>query len=418
MPSVFFTFIFLLQIPAEKSAVSDLNFKLGLETYTLGQYIAEKKSTINIDNRVFKSPRWAGDLDLRPSAKMSFRDLKFVAEPRFELQPQWIPHPLTKNEFRLERNFSLTQLYASCAFSDALNFSGGVQNFQWGPAELMTPSNPLIHFDPRQKSIFWVEKGRGLLKINYSLGENFSLIALTQIFDNKIPDWIAGYDSKYIGLLKIEFQKGGSDYIGLTGGKGDKSRVWIGEYASLGLLDGLSVYGDARHTLGSDAFYPATTQNGISLERIKSESSRMESLADLGIRFDGRLDIRGEFLINSYGFTKREFNSSLQTALLSGSLTSVESSRALHPGLELPGKYYLYQSIRINDLGPGKRITLLERYLHSLMDQSGIGFLSTEIILNDFMLAVAELAVPRGESNREFTLSEGISIQAGFKFSF
>jgi hypothetical protein len=394
--------------------VGGLDFKCSADTYLLGKYANIEDSVINVDNRSFKIPKWAGRVDLRPSAKVSYKDFRVVAEPRFQLEPEYIEHPITQNEVEFRYPFSLTQLYGEWAANDFLILSTGIENFQWGPAELFTPSNPLIHFDPRQKSMFWVERGRGVARANLTFGDHWSAVTLLQYYKNDAARFNAGKDSRIIGLLKIEYQQSGSFYIGMSAGKGNETRPSIGQYISVSPGEGISIYADARQTMGSDAWYPTT----VNFERSRQNSSSLEGLVNFGVRLEGRADVRAEFLYNSEGLTEKAFSQTLSSALLSGSVTSDQTDRALHGGRELPGRFYLYQSVRMADLWPQNKVTLMARYLHSMMDQSGVGFADAEIVLNDWATLVAEIMLARGKANSEFTLGEKFSIEAGVKVSF
>jgi hypothetical protein len=87
------------------------------------------------------------------------------------------------------------------------------------------------------------------------------------------------------------------------------------------------------------------------------------------------------------------------------------------PGTEFPGKYYLYESLRVPDIGYEKRMSLNFRYIHSWMDQSGIAFVSGDQAMSDHINLVFEASASRGNPNSEFTLMEKTTVMAGAKVS-
>jgi hypothetical protein len=124
---------------------------------------------------------------------------------------------------------------------------------------------------------------------------------------------------------------------------------------------------------------------------------------DTGIRYEDRIDARSELIVNTYGYQREEFQQILSFA----SQTSLLTQGTTLPGLEFPGRYYLYESVRVPDIGYQKRLNLSFRYIHSLMDQSGVAFVSGDQALTDHINAVFEVSASRGAPNSEFTLMEG-----------
>lgn len=409
--------LFATEVWAAEVAPLSWNWNYGAELYTLGGVTASGSSDFNLDNRAFNTPSYRGVLDSRFRSELSLANLKWIAQPRFEVRPEHIPHSFSAGENRTYRRFSFSQVYLEWKLLDEGSVSAGIQNFQWGPAEFLSPSNPLIHFNPEQRSLFWIDRGRGLAKANWTFGESWSAVALLEFFDYQKEVWREGDDSKVQGVLKLEYQESPNQYFGLSGGKGGDSKVWIGQYASLDLQNGFSVYADARETLGSDAYYPVESTGRIEMLQTRIDSSRVDALATAGFRFEGRVDFRFEFIVNSYGLSQTEFDSLLRAALRPGLESSESVLRALHPGLELSGKYYAYGSIRIPDLAPSDKLTFYARTIHSFMDHSGMALSSAEWILSDWALGVAEVSIPYGRRDSEFTLRQGIAAELGFKFA-
>ena len=43
-----------------------------------------------------------------------------------------------------------------------LSFTAGLQTYQWGPAELINPSNPFYHFQSQQGTFGFKSKGKNI----------------------------------------------------------------------------------------------------------------------------------------------------------------------------------------------------------------------------------------------------------------
>jgi hypothetical protein len=407
LPQTLLCFLLSLMALSAKAGTSEESpspWKLdsSYEVYGSGSAASINSSRANPGNSVLQIPQSQASLDLRPSFTLQNQDsIKVIAQPRWELGPSLTTYNNRPDERHFHSQLSLTQGYAAAQLSEQWLFAAGVQNYQWGPAELITASNPMVHFTQGQRSILWVEKGHGLVRLNFSSGQNISAVFIGDLFDNGLTPANSGGTFSRLGLAKVEYQVSPASYAGLSAGSGEHTQTWVGEYGSLGIIDGLSVYADARHTVGSDAVYLVPRKRSL------------ETLANLGIRFEDRVDARSEVIINTYGYDRHEFQQLLSLASQNG-LLSQENSL---PGLEFPGKAYLYESVRLPDVGYQKRMTLNLRYIHSLMDQSGVVFFNGDQALTDHLNAVFEISLSRGVPNSEFTLLEGRTGMIGARIS-
>ncbi|MFL5815625.1 MAG: hypothetical protein ACJ763_18790, partial [Bdellovibrionia bacterium] len=388
LPQTLFCFLLsLAALSAEAQAGEDssLNssWKLDASYEGYGSVVGSSinSSSANPGNGVLQIPQSQASVDSRPSFTLQNQDsIKLILQPRWQLGPSLTTYNDRPDERHFHSELSLTQGYAAVQLSEQWLFAAGVQNYQWGPAELLTASNPMSHFSAGQRSILWVEKGHGLVRLNFSSGQNISAVVIGDLFDNNLTPANSGGTFSRLGLAKVEYQVSPASYAGLSAGSGEHTQTWVGEYGSLGIIDGLSIYGDARQTIGSNAVYLVPRERSL------------ETLADLGIRFEDRVDARSEVIINTYGYDRREFQQLLSIASQSGLLSQGSSL----PGLEFPGKTYLYESVRLPEVGYQKRMTLNLRYIHSLMDQSGVVFFNGDQALTDHLNAVFEISVSRG----------------------
>jgi hypothetical protein len=153
--------------------------------------------------------------------------------------------------------------------------------------------------------------------------------------------------------------------------------------------------------------------NAINLQQTYNQSQTIFTLFNAGARYDGPVDIRAEFLTNTYGYQRSDFQSVVASTLAQGL-----SPRNLNlNGIELPGQYYAYASLRLPNTGYQKKGTLGLRYLHSLMDQSGLFTGSAEQAVSDSISVFGEVSVARGDDNTEFTTLESFSYLFGAHIS-
>jgi hypothetical protein len=411
-------FSIFLSIPSVTNASEgDWRININLDSYLWGQ-------GTNGQNSISYGSLNA---DFRPALDFSYQDtLKFVVQPRSQLQEIWQNPPFSDPEYNHIN--SITQGYVLAHLGDNVMVVVGVQNYQWGPTEVISPSDPLIHFVPGQRSILWLEQGRGLARINITLSPQVNLVFIGNIFNNDLTPANSGGTFTQLGLGKIEYEVSPATYFGLTYGNGPSTRAFVGEYGSVEVSEGLTAYLDAREYQGSDAYYPVAEGPLLLLAQTNAQSQSVETLMDVGLRYDGAIDLRGEFIFNSAGYNQNQFQQVLAAENLtslspvfsgnsSGFSSGLNSEGIILPGLEFPGQYYGYASLRIPNIGYQKKMNLGLHYLHSFMDQSGLIIFSADQPLTDFISGLVELSNTQGSSGSELTLGGGTTYLLGARFT-
>jgi len=309
-------------------------------------------------------------------------------------------------------NFRFDDVYAAYTPNGPFSLSAGVQNFQWGPAELLGPSNPLFHFMTDERSALFRQQGEVLAKASYFLTANLSLIALVEPLSNGAPSWVAGEPFTPEGLVKLEqrFSNAG-DYVGLTLGRMEEGIPFVGEYGTVYLNDAISVYADARESTGSPAYYPQAQNGGVVFT--KSETQSASALVTAGIRWEGAIDTRLEYIFNSYGYDPATY----VLALAGATLSPQNLAQVLSPGLELYRKHYLYLSLRTDRLGQGDKLRLSARYLLPLEDGSGSVTFPLEWSFTDNLTAILQPLVSYGTSTSEFLQAENFELLGAIRLA-
>jgi hypothetical protein len=363
-------------------------------------------SAANPGNAALRLPQLTGSAELRPSLTVDYGGwLTLVARPRLlgslegaSVDGRWDPA-------RGAASASLTELFVTWRLNDNLAFTWGLQNFQWGPAELLSPSNRLFHEVGLTRDPLYLVPGKHLVRVNASVGKAFSAVLLVELSSNGHPEFAAGeaFAPRVVG--KVEYAaESGRWLVGLTGTASTAGWPSLGEYAQVQLTDGLSAYLDASHGAWRGAWYPGVA--GFEHRTSVPEHLFTTALGGLRYTFQSGVDVRAEYLFNEQGWTEGE--------LVRASQLAREPSQQpawLAPGLEFLSRHLAYASLRLPDLPPGKRLAVQLRYLLSLTDHSGAGFLTASFDATDALVVFLSLYAAHGDSAGELTrLARGAAV--------
>jgi hypothetical protein len=298
-----------------------------------------------------------------------------------------------------------------------LTLAAGLQNYQWGPAEFISPTNPFYHFRRDQRSYTYREDGRFLLRANWSPNERWSVIAIAEPMNNGQSFWIYEQKFKPKGILKIERRgKNALNYAGVDAGTIDDTIPFFGEYFNAEVLPGFSIYLDARHSQGSAQYMPDISSDLLYDMVYVRNDHTWNSLTVGGLRWESSVDFRLEYIYNSYGMTKDDMLAAFQSALPQHPRGNENLQRILGSGRELLGQHYGYASLRMPDLFIQNNNVAL-RYIQSLMDQSSTAQIAWDIAIGDAWTFFAEANYSFGDSTQEFSALERASGQIGLKWN-
>lgn len=404
--------VFLLAAGAAQAG--ELSVRGNLDWITAARGTLARDAAPNAENRVFRLPTGLLSSELRPNVRVGFGDsLDLVLRPRFLAE---VTKARVGEDWWGEQSnaaMEWIELFATWRPDPSVSVTYGIQNFQWGPTELLGPSNRLFHQPGLTRDPLFVTEGRHLVRVNASAGRAWSAVALLEVADNGVRPFVAGEPFAPRGLLKAEYlSDSGAHYVGVVVGGGAGERPWFGEYAQVTPLENLTLYVDASHGRGSRAWYPKELPPfGVPVfERDRLGSRWLRTLAVGGARydFDGGAELRGEFVWNDAGWTADELRLAQRAASVvapgeeGAGAGPVWLAPYLAPGLEFLGRRLAYASLRVPDLPPGKRLQLSLRYLHSLTDNSGAGFLTASFDASDTTVIFLSLLATRGSEFGEF----------------
>lgn len=313
---------------------------------------------------------------------------------------------------------SLPEAFLEGEPTSNLNLAAGLQNFQWGPAEFISPTNPFFHFRRDQRAYNFKEDGRFLLRANWSPATQWSLIGLAEPINNGKSFWTYEKEFKSKGALKVEHRgENALNYFGIVTGVVDDGLPFIGEYFNFEISEGLSFYADARHTQGSAQYEPLLSADGLFDMAYLREEDSMNTLVVSGVRWESRLDIRLEYVFNSLGFNRDMMGAAFQSVVPQHPRGNQNLKRLLGAGLELYGQQYAYLSVRIPDfLIQNNNLAL--RYLQSMLDQSGSLQLAWDKAIGEAGTLFADVNLTLGGNSQELSALEKASGQLGLKWNF
>ncbi len=402
-----FVFLILLQARAETGYL--------VENYFSYSNSDLSETAINPDNRILQLPSQILAADIRAELKWRGEQNQVVIRPRYRAEKNRIDSTGVSSE-KNESDWDLTDAFWEAQVNDNLSLTTGLQVYQWGPAELINPSNPLFHFNSRQKSFGYKEKGKVLIRGNYTLGrfDNFVLIA-EPVSNNEAP-WLEG-DFVPKALIKYEHQSEGSaSQMGAVAGQEEKENKFLGIYFNGQVTEALSIYADARATEKEVGFKPEPSGIFWNLDSPSRQKSN-PVLAVSGLRWEGDYDVRFEYIYNSAGYSEEEWAvvlNSVSNPLNPNYLTNLRHFQ--NSGLELPGKQYLYFSYRVNEPFEKKDLNIYLRDLYSLQDYSSQIQFEFDKAISDSWVMFGNLTATAGRKVAVFNLLNAWQTLVGVKW--
>lgn len=372
---------------------------------------APNSSAFNPTNTVQKIP----ELGLRTDLIFDYRHTwgsgyKLVARPRgyFEAFQFRSQEPVVIEQSSVGK-VEFLEVFGEAWINREVSFTLGLQNYQWGPAEIISPSNPIFHFNRDQRSLLWREGGHALARLNWTPSMEWSHVLIVEGVSNQEPSFIGDRSFVPKALLKSEVRDSSDaqNYLGLIGGTEEESRPFGGLYFNAMPTEGFSVYGDLRITERPFRYTPKAT-GPLVYNMLETETAgEWQHIGVFGFRLETEsLDMRAEIISNPMGFDESQFQQALLSVLPSNPQASTNLVRLNRPGLELLAKTYGYISIRAPDIGNNGLWQASLRYLHSGLDQSGIIGVSVERNTGDHIVVLFEGRHSMGRAEAEFTLQE------------
>jgi len=379
----------------------------------------DNNNEINPENQVLRIPSTTYASLLRPQFKITSNDVQFVIRPRVIYRQDF-----AKVNNKGQPETSQLQSYLNDAFvqwtiSESVSFTYGKQVYQWGAAETFSPSNRIFHDVASNRDIRYEVRGKRIARLNLSAGKDFNAVIMADIEDDK-DALIFNADTKWVPSVLAKGEYGwnsGADYFGIVVGGQKNGLPWVGEYfnVSVPFLDGLSVFGDASHQRGSEAWYPVVNsqstpvgvQQQITFSHSQLDSKHVYTLAVAGLKYDfvnGTI-LRGEYVYNEAGYSKTQRDlaraaldprNPLQQPVLLDNL-----KHYFAPGLDITGQRFAYASIYVPDIFNFNDVLFMARSVYSLLDRSSLSYVSVDYKLGNSGTLSLAVGGGAGKSNSE-----------------
>ena len=326
--------------------------------------------SLNPANDMLALPSRQLSFEVRPDLKARYAsDATFVLRPRMTVT-QDSTHQSSGTQQRTSNDTYVNEGYVAVSHMSNLQSVTGLQSYQWGAAELASPSNLFFRDLGLDKNYFYETRGQSLVRVNYSPDIGSSFVLIDQPIDNWAKRPVAAGEFHPKSLVKWEKADATqTNYLGLVLSSVKQGAPHYGVYGNWELVTSWTAYADASTQRGSDVYYP-TADSSPSFAQTRSNSGRWNSCYLIGSRYvtSHQVDMRLEYLRNEEGWTNAERHQALQIVALDPQPRNVALLQ--NAGALLPGQSYLYSSVRYAGWGWNDRFTLIWRGIHALGDGS------------------------------------------------
>ncbi|MBC7530699.1 MAG: hypothetical protein H7318_03910 [Oligoflexus sp.] len=380
------------------------------------------KELTNPDNQVYQLPVQTASIEFRPELQGTYKRYKLVLRPRASIVDDFRditpldpapPGYVASKASDVKSEAYLNEAYFAGTPTSKLQYVMGLQNFQWGPAELASPSNPLFRDLGLSKTTFYETRGRGLLRANYSPSGPTTFIFISEVFDNGVKRDASDPEFRKKGVMKAEFaDQSQTNYVGLVLSGAEDDKPLYGSYANYEVFTGLTVYYDMQARVGSMLWKPLLSGTGATFQQSLKAESKTVYAGLTGFRYvtESNLDFRLETFYEESAWTPDERQ--LGRGVIATVPTLENTQIYLNPGSFFPGQKFLYGSLRIPEWGYKDRFTIAIRDLYSITDQTQKPQVVFDTYIGDSILISTGVTAAFGKADGELT--QGYQWQAFF----
>ncbi len=362
-----------------------------------------QESIFNPGNRVYYLSSDIGFLEVRPEGRLDLFDstLRFVLRPRArgvaQTQPELSP---PGGEQLYYWDLYMNEAFVSIRPTDSAEVIVGRQNYQWGPAELLNPSNMLFPELLTRTEPFYEVRGRTMARVNIGLGMEWSWVTMVELNPLRDENFENDASVKDTSLNRIQTKleyawDNASKIVGMTVGKvdvTDETLVTGGGYGSYAINDAFQIYTDfvlQKDHLAAGVGTEAIAYYGIAGVRYTTASGA---------------EFRLEEVRNGFGKSREELDE--VRAYLTDPSTRFEALSTLgFSRAALPGRDYIYAAFRHSSQATIANLfrqpMLSIRSLVSLNDGSSFSSMAFETGLSDWLTLYLFGGIAAGNDDSE-----------------
>ncbi|MEN0057402.1 MAG: hypothetical protein AAGB31_01100 [Bdellovibrio sp.] len=347
------------------------DYSIAGDLLTFGSYEkGVEEDLFNPGNQVYQWPRSVLGVDAAIDARVKVKDVQAVLRPRWQYFKREIPLEPGSQVLQSDENkWSLQEGYLDWRWGDGALIAG-LHKFSWGPAEMMSPSNFIFHFERDETKQNYRPKGRTLLRVNWQFTPSSNVVGIVEAAGNGEASWLYDQEQKTAGLLKYEWvsSENSLNYIGLVGGRSQEAQQDAGFYLNWNIGGAVSFYIDTRASEKRAAYRPSLVSGAMQLSSVEKEDTEILGIA--GLRWEGAVDVRLEYLHNSAGYSDTEKTQVLSALAVSNPFLALNIKKLLGSGLELPLREYAYLSVRKDERGTDTNWALYLRDVYSMEEKN------------------------------------------------
>lgn len=334
---------------------------------------------LNPENRLLELPREQSEAELRLDAALDLGWLALSAKPRARwIRTSWRDGDRS-GDAETDTDLLLQEGLAQLRLQDALFLSYGRENLQWGPGQLVNPSNPFFADNGRENPVREIP-GLDFARAVWLPDANWTVSWITNAGpgegERQGEPWRPSH------ALKVEYvgHEGSGGVLG-HGGPGQRSS--LRGFGQRTLSDALLVYSEGSVSKGSDARYP----DGPGLAATRQSDARLYPFALAGTSYtlEWGPTLSCEYVFNGEGYGDNDAERFFDLAQRLGQLASLG---LLPPGqaevgtrLRLLRRNYLFAQYLQTELWD--RLTVVFRWAQNLDDQSALPTAYAEWNLGD-----------------------------------
>ena len=343
-------------------------------------------SRLNPDN-VLAIPRYQTELDFRPDFHLNIRDFEFGVKPRFTASGSWVQNGVASGTDTKDATAYVNEWIARYRVTNQVLVSYGRENLQWGPSQLLSPSNPFNQNNGKNNPAIeqpGLDYGRVVVIPNSSW--TMSMIAntgsgrLVQSGEETTP-----FRRAY--AAKLDYT-GDRTYLSLIASKRETAAYRIGYFGGWTVSDALLAYSEGSVALSRD--------NGL-------PHPDFDVLAGAAYTLAAGPTVTVEYFHHNAGCTQSE-------------ISQCTSPASIDPTRPFPRRDYVL--LQYLDTKIFRKLNVTVRLIQDLNDHSTelVSFFEYEVGQNWQLYLVP--SVTRGPSSSEFGSLLRYSVFAGVAFTF
>ena len=292
--------------------IEGLNFELRFLGFETAQELSDSRAN---PRNILQIPDYSFVVDIRPDFYLDYRRLRLIAKPRNTLIWSRFEEEIIIPVNDFEVDVFLNEWLAGLQMGESLFASIGRENLQWGPSNLISPSNIFFRENGLRNPKLEIP-GQGFGRLVWVPSTSWSVSLIANVSEGA-NDLIKDFNPAY--ALKIDYT-GYRKFFSLIPSYREEDRGYLGAYAGWRATDGFFFYAEGLFSKGTNALYPVDTGNTtptgdpiFSLEATEddSESLEIEAIAGVSYTFESGPSLALEYFLNTPGYTDGQVDRAL-----------------------------------------------------------------------------------------------------------